>query len=257
MDNRQELAKRITDICNICLFDINSYIWIRSTETYKNSYFKDEFTLGGGNVVSATYIFSVINSLAKINYIISSKKRVYIDRDAVLKYSNFNEFLKSLNEPILKLFRPYMQKPKEGTINEIDAFKKLNKDLPESIHFVIPEIKNSNDELDKLWKNWRNGLAHMALPRYGTVATIEFKNFDETILNYQETKDEIGKRTEYSIEKRKITIELLIRDIAVINKWLTEKIMSDSITSEKIEEAITWLGIVEGDEMYINLENYN
>ena len=65
MDNRQELAKRITDICNICLFDINSYIWIRSTETYKNSYFKDEFTLGGGNVVSATYIFSVINSLAK------------------------------------------------------------------------------------------------------------------------------------------------------------------------------------------------
>lgn len=257
MDSRRELAKRITDISNICLFDINSYIWIRSTETYKNSDFKDELTLGGGNVVSATYIFSVINFLAKINYIISSKKRVYIDRDAVLKYSNFNEFLKSSNEPILKLLKPYLQKPKEGTINEIDAFKKLCKDLPDSIHFVTQEIKSSNDELDKLWKNWRNGLAHMALPRYGTVATIEFKNLDDTILNYSETKNELGKRTEYSIEKRKIIIELLIRDITEINKWLVDKIMSDSITSEKIEEAITWLGIVEGDEMYINLENYS
>ena len=85
---------------------------------------------------------------------------------------------------------------------------------------------------------------------------VQFKNIDNETLNYLETKSEIMKRYEYAIEKRRIYIELLLRDMIKIRDWLGARITSSGVSDLKISELEYWLESQEGNEMYINLDNY-
>lgn len=251
MTDKEQIIAKVNNVANIALYDINTYVWARTTPTYRKSKYKEEYTLGGGNIVSTAYIFNALNFLSKVHDILISNKRIFIDQSNVDSYEKVKEELQASD--LWKNVKSFIKKPHLGDINEKDAFVRLcqNIDLMD-ITLVPTEWKDDTDKLKEIWDNWRNRIAHMGIQSKGSSGALELINpkTNKPITDYKKIKDFIKVYKGVSITDSNVIVEFLVRDIKKIALHIENLVMSKDEDSFGLRELITWLDLTDSKDFF-------
>jgi len=254
MTDKEKIIAKVNTIANITAYDTNTYIWARTTPTYLKNKYKENYTLGGGNIISTGYIFNAINFLAKVHNILNSSRRIFSDQTSIDNYLELKGDLEKVK--LWGKARYFIKKPHLGEINEKESFIRLCQGIDLKNILIIPEEwKNDKNRLGDVWDNWRNKISHMGVQSKGSSSTLDLKypKTGKSLRNYTKIKDFINSCNEIAITDNRITVEFLVRDIQKIAKYIENLIISKSKTSFEILELIDWIEMTDSEDFYYSL----
>jgi len=236
MDDKEKLISLLKERVGFVLADVSTFQFVR-----QEGVAKDKPALGGGNLLSLTGIFSAINLLSKAHWILKGLTCV-ADED-VTEFDELNDKLEKADIyakfPNLK---KYLRRPRRGDINESDAFCRLVNDVP--IDFGIE--KNNND-LVKVWRIYRNGLSHLAIP-YKESGSRAVHLHDQhgrsySVEEYQEAvrQDDTYKSFEARGNGYVCNYDYLRKDLEKILEYIIAEVNSAEVQKELVGELLNWL----------------
>jgi hypothetical protein len=126
---------------------------------------------GGGAYLLTSGLFSVMNFLGKVNYLLDND---YSINDEILEV--IPKSLKLLKERLdlkdFKFFKKAVEKKRKDFINECEAFVRLIEQSPIIWKGINKESPEGAEVLRKLWRSYRNGFSHMGIPNTNELGVI-------------------------------------------------------------------------------------
>jgi len=240
------------------LNDVNSFIFLRSKTGLP---ILKEYKLGGGNHLSLTGQFAILNFISKIHFVLNKGGKAYVGFNKVTK-------IKALKRNAALNIRGYVRVPRLGEINEKEAFVLLVLKYPKDIG--IPKAQN---KIEKVWDDIRNKISHLATIEVDNVAmtleyiTIEYSQiFEESkkwtlakpfiIINPADRERHRAKikkedpnfekpisRIMWNAASNIITVDFLNIAIQEISDWIIENINKGVYHEGCLSETKKWIKI--------------
>ncbi|MDD5016407.1 MAG: hypothetical protein PHW73_15185 [Atribacterota bacterium] len=201
---KEQICDELKKKTDFILGDVKTYIWVKSSVSYKYSEYAGKYHLGGGNFLIVQGLFSIINYLCKINFILQKGTSAY---DIVTKESNYDE--KSAFEVLIR----------KSNIWKI----------------------NDQGTLQAIWDYYRNSLTHLSYPKKSVSALNSRKNC--RYLRLLEDIRSLNQKP-FIIENgiiKDCLAELLFRDVEKLIEWLCNEIKSTRYPDDHIEVMKQWM----------------
>lgn len=216
------LTKYIKDRINWVIFDVNSFIYI--VRPKKHTGIK-KISVGGGNLLAVLGLFSALNYLGKIYFLL--RNDLPYTAEEILKAKKWikNNVPTEMTEVI--------KTKRGGELNELECFIDLMKDCPCSINL-------KEDDLAKIWRSFRNKLSHVVdTQKYSASLVYDFTG---------KRSSEIEKLIKNSKDKPFIVsgrilicmTDVLNNTVQSICDWLCEGV-SNKFSEVEIKRTLNWL----------------
>ena len=152
----------MTDLAHLTTCLRNARVVVRDSLTYlyvmsEHQADMTRYNLGRGAFSSSIALFATLNLLAKIHCILSRGASVIVDEEQIKTFNHVKDQIKQAPNISWAEVRPFMQKPRIGTVNESDAFASFIQDCP--VDFGLP--RNDSDKVRRIWASYRNKLTHL------------------------------------------------------------------------------------------------
>lgn len=248
---------------SLILKDNRSFIYLMSERASD----MQKYDLGKGSFVTAISLFSLLNFISKIFAILKKGDGVFKTETDIEEYEKLKKVIQSKPELEWSKFKKYFIKPRLGDINELDAFVLMIELCP--IYFGID--KNNKEQIEEIWRNYRNKLTHIISLkgeiRAGQMLINEeiqpsgegmylknldfiksrlsvYKPFDITS---EETKEVFSKK----IDLDSVTLQHIIKDKCYVERltltsqmlldWIIEEIDSNQFSRQNSALVVQWL----------------
>lgn len=206
MDHKSELISFIKNRTQNITNDCRTFLWFKSVHNkeYKSI---NNLRIGGGNLLMAIGLFSSMEYLCKIYYVLK------------IGYENIPNSDKQKGRNDIK-----WQKPLNVLITDYPA------------DFGIKSL--SSDKIKLFWKNWRHKLAHLLAqdPLWGQVNA-----FDNRNENYNEAMENLKNTIPFIQENGRwiCNADRLAKEIDSISDWLIKE--TDKYDDNRIKNTFEWL----------------
>jgi len=138
---------------SLIIKDNLSFLYLRSA----NPGSLKKHKLGDGAISSTIALFSLLNFISKVYFILKKGNSIISSESNVKEYEQLKEKIKINNGADWNKIKSYFKKPRIGEINETEAFVFLIENCP--LNFGID--KKNKTEIEHVWKFYRNNLTHM------------------------------------------------------------------------------------------------
>ena len=137
---------------SLIIRDAHSFLFLNFEQKNKIN----EYKLGLGSFSTAISLFSLINFIWKVYFILNKGNKKIVNQSDINEYKRLEKILKENNEEWENI-KKYFKKPRIGDINETDAFIFLIENCP--IDFGIDKM--NKEQIREVWQNYRNKLTHL------------------------------------------------------------------------------------------------
>lgn len=230
---REELKKAIEERTWM-VNDARLFTWAKCEGRQK---IIEKLKIGGGNFLTVLGLFSVLNFLAKTYFLLH-------DGSGIWTIEEVRQISQELNKsPETKgAVPPPVGSPKQS---EAECFVKFALDLEFPLFQDSKQLSTTEQRelYEKIWRSYRNKLAHMAMPAHAAI-TLDFGNRNyEGIDGVAELLDN---NTEPAFVKQganyAVYPDLFIRDIKKWIGWLNQQIDDpDKFPDEQIQATLDWI----------------
>lgn len=194
----------------------------------------EKLNLGGGNFLVTLGLFSTLNFLSKVYYLLHDNAKLWTKEEVDL----IKKELKS-NARTKKAKPPFVGSPRK---TERDCFIKFASDLEYPLFNGSKELPISEQKVlyDKIWNSFRNKLAHMAMPD-GTATALDFGD-----MSYNDAVEILDINTDAAFVKQEdryvVFPDLFARDIKEWVRWLNQKIHDPKkFNEQRVIATINWI----------------
>lgn len=225
--------KKIVETRTWMVNDARLFTWAKCAGRLKEM---EKLGIGGGNFLVTLGLFSILNFLSKVYYLLQSDAALWTKEEV----EDIKKALK--NCPDTKgASPPFVGSPKRS---EMDCFIKFALALEFPLFSGVKDLSKAEqtERYIKIWGSYRNKLAHMAMPDQAAIS-IDFADREYEGING--VAELLDGNTESAFvkdgDRYAVYTDLFARDIEKWVGWLKLEIDNQKFSDERIIATLNWI----------------
>nr|BAM62610.1 hypothetical protein [uncultured microorganism] len=197
------------------------------------------YNLGRGEFASSISLLATLNLLAKVHHILTRGESVIVGETRHQAFNAVKEQIQKSSDVRWAEVRQFMRKPRNGDVNESDAFASFIQACP--IDFGLPH--DDSGEARRIWATFRNKLTHL-------IALVNDVQTGQMLMglnvqpsqpgmyerNLQSIKDRMDSHKPFSMPAEET--KAVFRDKEVIPSYLKQMVLNDKCHVERLAVAV-------------------